>query len=143
MSNPCPGEGHEPQQSRPPYGRPPGDPGEPYAQYGQPGQPGHPPAGEYPAGGQQAYPPGPTATQPRGTNVTAVLSLVFAFVFAPVGIVLGHLARRQIRQTGEQGDQLARWGLVLGYVFTGLYLAGCCAWLGLVLWAGNNNSPNY
>ena len=50
----------------------------------------------------------------------AILSLVFAFVFAPAGIVLGHLAKRQIRRTGEEGDQLATWGLVLSYVFTGL-----------------------
>jgi hypothetical protein len=66
----------------------------------------------------------------------AILSLVFAFVFAPVGIVLGHLARRQIRQTGEQGSGLATAGLVLSYIFTGLYLIGCCAWVALVVWAG-------
>ncbi|MFI9530894.1 DUF4190 domain-containing protein [Micromonospora rosaria] len=50
----------------------------------------------------------------------AILSLVFAFVASPVGIVLGHLAKRQIRQTGEQGSGLATAGLVLSYVFTGL-----------------------
>lgn len=33
-------------------------------------------------------------------------------------IILGHQARRQIRQTGEQGDGLAVTGLVLGYVGT-------------------------
>ncbi|KXK59591.1 hypothetical protein AWW66_23420 [Micromonospora rosaria] len=49
-----------------------------------------------------------------------MLSLVFAFVASPVGIVLGHLAKRQIRQTGEQGSGLATAGLVLSYVFTGL-----------------------
>ncbi|MFY1675027.1 DUF4190 domain-containing protein [Plantactinospora sp. WMMB334] len=72
-----------------------------------------------------------------GTNVLAILSLVFAFVFAPAGIVLGHLARRQIRQTGEQGGQLATWGLILSYVFTALYVLGCCGWLALVGWAGS------
>ncbi|GGM11921.1 DUF4190 domain-containing protein [Micromonospora yangpuensis] len=55
-----------------------------------------------------------------GTNILAILSLVFAFVAAPVGIVLGHLAKRQIRQTGEQGAGLAKAGLVLSYLFTGL-----------------------
>ncbi|SCL17535.1 protein of unknown function [Micromonospora rhizosphaerae] len=58
------------------------------------------------------------APQVRGTNVMAILSLVFAFVFAPVGIVLGHIAKRQIRQTGEQGGGLATAGLVLSYIFT-------------------------
>jgi hypothetical protein len=54
----------------------------------------------------------------RGTNVMAILSLVFAFVFSPVGIVLGHIAKKQIRQTGEQGSGLATAGLVLSYIFT-------------------------
>ncbi len=31
-------------------------------------------------------------------------------------IVLGHMARRQIRQTGEQGAGMATAGLVLGYI---------------------------
>lgn len=56
----------------------------------------------------------------------AILSLVFAFVFAPVGIVLGHIAKKQLKQTGEQGDGLATAGLVLSYVFTGLAVLACC-----------------
>ena len=68
--------------------------GQPWGQQ-QWGQPTYPPPGQYgpPAGG--------------GTNVLAILSLVLAFVFAPAGVVLGHLAKRQIRRTGEAGDQLA------------------------------------
>lgn len=62
----------------------------------------------------------------------AVLSLVFAFVFAPLGIVFGHVARRQIRQTGEQGDTLATAGLVLSYIFTGLVVLACCAFLAII-----------
>lgn len=56
------------------------------------------------------------ATQPR-TNTMAILSLVFAFVFWPLGIVFGHMARRQIRQTREDGGGLATAGLVLSYIF--------------------------
>jgi hypothetical protein len=59
----------------------------------------------------------------RGTNTMAILSLVFAFVFAPLGIVFGHVARRQIRRTGEQGSGLATAGLWLGYIFTILAIA--------------------
>ncbi|GAB3797636.1 hypothetical protein GCM10027605_07970 [Micromonospora zhanjiangensis] len=70
----------------------------------------------------------------------AILSLVFAFVFAPAGIVLGHLAKKQIRERHEPGEQVAQWGLVLSYIFTALYLIGCCAWIGIVVWAGNNNT---
>lgn len=60
----------------------------------------------------------PAAPAVRGTNVMAILSLVFAFVFSPVGIALGHIAKKQIRQTGEQGNGLATAGLVLSYIFT-------------------------
>ncbi|MFE9652707.1 DUF4190 domain-containing protein [Micromonospora sp. NPDC006431] len=109
--------GH-PQQ--PPWGQqPPYAPQPPYGQYGPPGQ------GPRPRGG--------------GPNVLAILSLVFAFVFAPAGIVLGHLAKRQIRQTGEEGDQLATWGLILSYIFTALGLLVCCGWIGLAIWANSDN----
>jgi len=53
-----------------------------------------------------------------GTNVMAILSLVFAFVFAPAGIVFGAIAKKQIRQTGQQGAGLATAGFWLSIVFT-------------------------
>ena len=54
----------------------------------------------------------------RGTNTMAILSLVFAFVFAPLGIVFGSMARKQIASTGEDGAGLAKAGLILGVIFT-------------------------
>src|SRR5690242_2006471 len=59
---------------------------------------------------------------PAGTNTFALLSLIFAFVFAPVGVVFGHLAKRQIKQTRQAGDGLATAGLAVGYSILGLYL---------------------
>lgn len=62
--------------------------------------------------------------QPQRTNGYAVASLVcgitgtFLVVPAVPAIVLGHVARRQIRRTGEQGDGMAVTGLVLGYLVT-------------------------
>jgi hypothetical protein len=122
-----------PDEPRQPYGETgqPGEPGQP-GQYGQPAQPGQP--------GQYRQYPRPGYGGPAGTNVMAILALVFAFVFAPAGIVLGHIARRQIRRTGEQGAQLATWGLVLSYIFTALYVVGCCAWIGLLIWAGSDDN---
>jgi len=62
-------------------------------------------------------------------NSLATASLVCGmcqfFFWALAGIpaiVCGHLARRQIRRTGEPGDGRAITGLVLGYVFTGIPL---------------------
>jgi hypothetical protein len=39
-------------------------------------------------------------------------------ISAPVGIALGHMARRQIRETGEGGAGLATAGLIVGYIVT-------------------------
>jgi hypothetical protein len=54
----------------------------------------------------------------RQTNTMAILSLVLAFVFAPAGLVLGIMARKQIRQTGEDGDGLALAGMIVGGIAT-------------------------
>jgi hypothetical protein len=63
------------------------------------------------------------------TNTMAILSLIFAFVFWPLGIIFGHIARGQIRRTGEGGSGLATAGLILGYVFGVLTLIGCGLWI--------------
>ncbi len=39
-----------------------------------------------------------------------------------VAIVTGHVARNQIKKTGEAGDGLALAGLIAGYVSIGLFL---------------------
>ena len=56
--------------------------------------------------------------------------LFFWFLAAIPAVVLGHMARRQIRETGEAGDGMAMAGLVLGYigiVLTVLFVAGAVA----------------
>lgn len=57
------------------------------------------------------------------TNGMAIASLVCGIgqlvAGIPAGIaavILGHMARKRIRTTGEQGDGLARAGLILGYI---------------------------
>lgn len=69
---------------------------------------------------QSAYPQVPGA--PRPTNGLAVASLVcgiaqvVAWGVGPIAaIILGHMARHQIRRTGETGNGMALTGLVLGY----------------------------
>jgi hypothetical protein len=76
--------------------------------------------------GQSPYPYPYTASRP--TNSLAIVSLVTglaSFVILPVlaavvAVVTGHMARRQVRQTGESGSGLALAGLILGYVNIGL-----------------------
>ncbi|WP_237111761.1 DUF4190 domain-containing protein [Nocardioides sp. WS12] len=69
--------------------------------------------------GSVAVPTGPTALR---TNTFAILALVFGLLGGLLAIPLGHIARSQIRRTGEGGAGMATAGLVLGY-------------LALVLWA--------
>jgi peptidyl-prolyl cis-trans isomerase B (cyclophilin B) len=74
-----------------------------------------PPYGGYPAdhfGYPAGYPP------PKSTNSLAIVSLVCAFVFAPLGILFGHMSLSQIKKTGEEGRGLAIAGLVIGYLVT-------------------------
>ncbi len=52
------------------------------------------------------------------TNTLAIASIPTGLLLPPVGIALGHLARKRIRQTGEQGLPLTVIGLTLGYVGT-------------------------
>lgn len=84
------------------------------------GPPGYPPPG-------YGYPP-PAFYRPP-TNTMAILALVFAFVFAPVGIVLGVMARKQIRQTGEEGDGLALAGIIVGSIFTAIIVLMIIFWI--------------
>jgi hypothetical protein len=61
-------------------------------------------------------------------NTFATLSLVFAFVFAPVGAILGHLGLSQIRRTGELGRDRALVGLSLSYAFIVLTVVALTGW---------------
>jgi hypothetical protein len=65
----------------------------------------------------------PGGGRPGGTNTMAILSLVFAVLFSPLGIVFGILGRRQTRRTGQPGRGLATVGLALSVVFLVLGVA--------------------
>lgn len=51
--------------------------------------------------------------QSEKTNLLAILSLVGAFVFSLAGLVLGIIALKQIKQTGEKGRGLALAGIII------------------------------
>jgi hypothetical protein len=72
---------------------------------------------------QYGYAPPYGYAPTRSTNAMAILALVLAFVFAPAAIVVGHVARSQIRRTGEAGEGLAMAGLIIGYLLTALAVA--------------------
>ena len=75
---------------------------------------------DLPGGGPPAPPP------PPATNGLAIASLVCGvaqMMLWPLAtipaVVLGHVARHQIRRTGEQGAGLALAGLILGWIGVG------------------------
>jgi len=86
----------------------------------------------------QGFPP-PSGTPQREVNTLATLSIVFAFVFAPVGAVLGHLALSQIKEHGERGRERAIVGLTLSYVILVLALIALLIWL---VTANSSKSPS-
>ncbi|MCL2533417.1 MAG: DUF4190 domain-containing protein [Nocardiaceae bacterium] len=73
----------------------------------------------YTDGGPPAPPPQPATPYgpPRPTNILAVLALVFGILGGILAIPFGHIARSQIRKTGEEGNGLALAGLILGYIW--------------------------
>ena len=103
--------------STPPYGMPPADAA--YAEY--PAYPPAPPPMPMPMPMPMPYPylnnPYPPYPPPQ-TNALAIASLICAFLFAPLGIVFGHVSLSQIKRSGEEGRGLAVAGLVIGYLVT-------------------------
>jgi hypothetical protein len=124
---PPPGYG-QPSYEQPPYGPPPQGP----PVYGPP---------PYEARGvpmPYGYLPGYGFAVPASarTNGLAIASLVLGCLWmywlgSILALVLGYVAKRQIKQTGEQGGGLATAGIVLGWIgivmlllFVGLLVPG-------------------
>jgi hypothetical protein len=59
----------------------------------------------------------------------AILALVLAFVCAPAGLILGIIARKEIRRTGEEGDGLALAGIIVGSIFTAIFVLILLIWI--------------
>lgn len=86
--------------------------------------------------------PGGVVVVAARTNSLAVASLVFgiaAWVICPLlgailAIIFGHIARGQIRTSGEQGGGLALAGLILGYAHIALSVIGVI--LAIVVFGG-------
>ena len=83
-------------------------------------------ADPYPQPPVISAPPPPASSQKP--NTFATLSVVFAFLFAPAGAVLGHLGLSQIRRTGQRGHDRALIGLTLSYAFILIAVAALVIW---------------
>jgi hypothetical protein len=67
------------------------------------------------------------AADARPLSTLALVALALGIIGGPVAIIFGHLATRQIRQTGERGLVLARVATILGYVWL-------AAWIAVIVW---------
>jgi Domain of unknown function (DUF4190)/DUF1707 SHOCT-like domain len=100
---------------------------------------------QLPGGGAALYPPAPARAR---TNPLAQAALAcgvaefftFGLTCLPA-VVLGHLARGQIRRTGEAGGTLALTGLVLGWIGVTLWVLFWVAVLGAGLALGGHGAP--
>lgn len=71
-----------------------------------------------------SYAPAPVMQPSVATNSTATMALVLSlvgFLFwitAPIGAIMGHIAKSQINKTGEQGRGVATAAIVIGWILT-------------------------
>ena len=80
----------------------------------------------------------PPASAPQNVLAWVTLGLglgglMFGLLTGIPAIVCGHIARRQIRERGEQGAQAALIGLIFGYVLSGLYLVGIALYAAFIV----------
>jgi hypothetical protein len=133
----------QPGYGEQPYGQPSSQPGygqQPYGQqpYGQPGYRAQPYGQQTPGAWPGGYAPPQWG---RPTNTMAILALVMAFVFAPAGLILGIVARKQIARTGEEGSGLALAGIIVGGIFTAIFALIIVLWI--AAFAAFTSGPTY
>ncbi|MGO1291770.1 MAG: DUF4190 domain-containing protein [Brevibacterium linens] len=84
----------------------------------------------YAANAQYAGGPGYVYQPLPPTNVLAIIGMcasIFGFISSffiagIAGIIMGHIARKQIRERGERGDGMAIAALWVGYIGTALWV---------------------
>ncbi len=86
-----------------------------------PNEPQYPYSYEWSPGHTQSYPL-------LQTSKMATWSIVFAFVFAPIGAVLGHFALANIRDYHQRGRDRAVLGLMLSYTFIVIAVGALVVW---------------
>jgi hypothetical protein len=130
------------------------NPNQPYSDPGYAGYPGYP-ASATPASPGYGYgyggyaQPMPPARRTNGLAIAAmVVSLASIVVTCGyggiVGAIMGHVARRQIRERGEEGDGMALTGVIVGWIMFALAILGTLAYIIFFIWlveATNNYEP--
>jgi Domain of unknown function (DUF4190) len=101
------------------------------------------------------YPPyGYPVSEP--TNGLSIAALVVSIVGAAglcvyglggylgiVGAILGHVAGRQIRENGGQGAGMAKAGVIIGWIVTGIAVLATVAIVFFLVWASNQPASTF
>ena len=84
------------------------------------------------------YPPMATSTSGLATGALAcgILEIFTGGMTAIPAVVLGHMARNEIRQTGKRGDGMAIAGLILGYLAIAVWVIIIIAVIGVATRGG-------
>ena len=141
--------------STPPWGQepegqpePPPPPSGNYAPYGQQPPSPYPPYGGTPSP-YSATPP-PTQTNPLavGSLIVSIGSVVFCCGLPGIaGAIMGHVARKQIREQGQSGDGLALGGIIVGWIAFVLSLLAVILYVVLIVilgvWAESADDCSY
>jgi hypothetical protein len=98
---------------------------------------------------QVTLPPLPYAKKDSALAIISLVSGLVAWTFMPIvgaiaAIITGHLAKKEIRDSGNSlnGNGMALAGLILGYVQLGLILLGIILVTVLVIVFGSNLDLN-
>jgi Na+/proline symporter len=78
----------------------------------------------------------PQNNQPASDSALPVLSLVFAFLIPIAGAIMGHIALGQMNrgQIVDNNRGLAKAGVILGWIFTGLTALIVVFWAVFLAW---------
>ncbi|TBL33937.1 DUF4190 domain-containing protein [Verrucosispora sp. SN26_14.1] len=100
----------------------------------------YPPPG-YPPPVQPGYGYGYGYPQ-RSTNSLALVGLILSLIgigsciTAPIGAIMGHVAIRQIRETGEEGEGMAKAAIIVGWIITAFFALVVLVYVAIfVIWA--------
>lgn len=115
----------------------------------------------YPGADQQvpAYAPAgylgygyPVARPTNGMSIAAMVVSIVATVglcvyglggyLGIVGAILGHVASRKIRESGEQGEGMAKAGIIIGWITTGISVLATIALVIFFVWLANQDTSS-
>lgn len=126
--------GDQPQQPDPnqnPYG------GNPY------GQPQQSPYGQPYAAPYGYQPPAPTNGLAIASLVVSIISITaFCGLTSIVGAILGHVARKQIRERGQGGSGMALAGVIIGWIGVALLVVFALIVV-IAIATDESSSPSY